>query len=206
MAKNGAVMDGIRRLLALLEREVQMFQEVHGFIAKPDLLARLAVVRRFGSHLSDISDWWKLPSSRLSEAMTEIESVLGGFRATQTGYLRKVVPAVLRERLKVLRREPWFSYRRAEELADGLEEFLQLAKNASLSELRSSFIELERRFSEAEEAPAEERIQAVLTPTPSRPKPDRKRDKRLRDQAIRAEMKGISSGGGGKKKGRQARA
>jgi len=190
----GVILDGIKRLLVLLQRETEHVAELAGFIAKPDLLERLEVVQRFERHLSEVEDWWKLSEGRLNDALREIESVLGGFRATQMGFLR-MSHYLLAARLKALRKEPWFSYRQAQELADGLEDYVQLARgHVSLAELRSSYIELEQKFSSAENPSAEERIHAVMDTTPARPRPDNKRDKRLRDQALRQEMKGISGG------------
>ncbi len=186
----GFILDGISRLLALLQSEVQYATELVGFVVKDDLLQRLEVVQRFERHLSDISEWWQLPEGRLKDAFAEIESVLGGFRATQMGYLRKAVPWMLTERLKALRGQAWFSYRRAQDLADGLERYIYLSKGSSLAELRSSYIDLERKFSSAEDPSTEERIHAVMDSTPASPRPDRKRDKRLRDQALRQELKG----------------
>jgi len=211
MYSRTSVLDSLKRVIALLESEMEHAAGLAGFISKPDLLARAEVVQRFGSHLSEISDWWHLPLGRLNDALKEAESVLGGFRATQAGFLRRVASHILAERLKALSREPWFSYRRAQVLADGLEEFLLLANGrAPLAELRSSYVELEMKFREEENPTAEERVAAILTPPPPRsPRHDRKRDKRLRDQALRESLKGENppppkyGHGRGKKSGRQ---
>ena len=204
-----SLLDSLKRVIALLEKEMEHAVGLAGFISKPDLLARAEVVRRFGCHLSEISDWWHLPLGRLKDALEEAESVLGGFRATQAGVLRKRGGHILAERLKALSREPWFSYRRAQTLADGLEEFFLIANGrAPLAELRSSYVELEMKFREEENPSAEERVAAILAPPPHTPHHDRKRDKRLRDQALRESLKGENPpppkyGQGRGKKGRR---
>jgi hypothetical protein len=178
----GASLDQFKRTLALTESEAEEMGRLVGFVPKPDLIARLGVMKRLSVQISEVLEWWTLNPTRVGDAVRETEAVLGGLKATQKSFLVFVAPRLLSARLEKLRCEPWFSYMRAQALADGLVDFRQ-STTLPLAELRVMYVKLEGKFMAAEDTPAAERVKGCL----SSPPPKKRRGKKVRkDMAAQA--------------------